>query len=243
MTRVGLVSDIHGNLPALDAVIAALRREKVDRIVSCGDLVGYGPWPREVISRIQGLGVTGVQGNHDAAACGALPADHFTAAARRAIDWIRTRLDRDELGYLAGLPQTRTVEGMSVVHGSLRGPLWEYILDPWTAGESFRLLETQIGLFGHSHIQGGFIDGGGGVEPIDPRRGEVDLLPGVRYLINPGSVGQPRDGDPRAAYAIIDLDEEMIIYRRVPYDISATQREIRRVGLPRELADRLSLGR
>jgi len=241
MTRVGVVSDIHGNLPALEAVIAALRKEKVDRIVSCGDLVGYGPWPREVISRVRELGVTGVQGNHDAAVCGVLPADHFTAAARRAIDWIRDLLGRDELEYLAGLPQTRTVEGMSVVHGSLRGPLWEYILDPWTAGESLRLLETQIGLFGHSHIQGGFADGG--VEPIDPRRGEMDLLPGVRYLINPGSVGQPRDGDPRAAYAIVDLEKKNVIYRRVPYDISATQREIRRVGLPRDLADRLSLGR
>ncbi len=243
MTRIGVISDIHGNLPALDTVLTALRADKVDSIVSCGDLVGYGPWPGEVIARVRALTVPSVQGNHDAAVCGALPTNHFTAAAREAIDWIRARLTPEDVGFLARLPHTMTVAGMTVVHGSLRGPLWEYILDPWTAGESFRLLETDVGLFGHSHIQGGFVASGDKVELIDPRRGEIELLPGLRYLINPGSVGQPRDGDPRAAYAIVDLDQKKVIYRRVSYDITAIQREIRRVGLPRELADRLSVGR
>ncbi len=243
MTRIGIVSDIHGNLPALEAVIALLLKEGVDITVSCGDLVGYGPWPGEVVSKVRDLRIVGVQGNHDAAVCGALPVDHFNAAARSAIGWIRSQLSEDEIGYLAGLPQTRIVEGMEVVHGSPRGPLWEYILDPWTAGESFRLLETDICLFGHSHIQGGFTAGGSGVETIDPRKGWIELLPGDRYLVNPGSVGQPRDGDPRAACAIIDLEKNKVFYHRVPYDISATQREIIRVGLPRELADRLSMGR
>ncbi len=243
MTRIGVISDVHGNLPALDTVLAALHAAGVDQIVSCGDLVGYGPWPREVIARVRALNITSVQGNHDAAAGGVLPTDHFTAAARAAIEWIKARLTPADIAFLAALPLTTVVAGMTVVHGSLRGPLWEYILDSWTAGESFRRLETDVGLFGHSHIQGGFAAAGNKVDTIDPRVGEVDLIPGVRYLINPGSVGQPRDGDPRAAYAIIDLDNRKVIYRRITYDIATTQREINRVGLPRELADRLSVGR
>lgn len=243
MTRIGVISDIHGNLPALDAVLAALQADGVNQIVSCGDIVGYGPWPGEVIARVRAGSIPSVQGNHDAAVCGVLPTDHFTAAARVAIEWINARLMQDDVAFLARLPQTVTIAGMTSVHGSLRGPLWEYILDPWTAGESFRLLTTAIGLFGHSHIQGGFAAAGAQVKPIDPRMGELKLISGVRYLINPGSVGQPRDGDPRAAYAIVDLDKNKVIYRRVAYDIAATQQEINRVGLPRELADRLSVGR
>ncbi|MCD6141828.1 metallophosphoesterase [Candidatus Acetothermia bacterium] len=242
MTRIGIISDIHGNLPALEAVLSALNAEGAETVIFCGDLVGYGPWPGEVIARMQGSSI-GVQGNHDAAACGALPTNHFTPAARAAIDWIRSRLSAADIAYLSSLPLTREVEGMTVVHGSPRGPLWEYILDPWTAAESLSLLSTDINLFGHSHIQGGFVADGEKVEPIDPRAGTIELVPGLRYLINPGSVGQPRDGDPRAAYAILDLKQGTIAYHRISYDISAVQREIIRVGLPRELADRLSVGR
>ncbi len=243
MTRIGVIADVHGNLPALDTVLAALNAVGVDQIVSCGDIVGYGPWPREVIARLRAVNVPSVQGNHDAAAGGVLPTDHFTAAARAAIDWIKARLTPEDGAFLAALPLTTVIAGMTVVHGSMRGPLWEYILDSWTAGESFRRLETDIGLFGHSHIQGGFTAAGSKVDTIDPRTGEIDIIPGMRYLINPGSVGQPRDGDPRAAYAIIDLDVPKVSYRRIAYDITTTQREINRVGLPRELADRLSVGR
>jgi len=243
MTRIGLISDIHGNLPALERVVAALKQEGVDGVISCGDLVGYGPWPREVIELVRRLGWKSVQGNHDAATCGTLPTGHFNYLARRAIEWGQARLSPDDVSFLAGLPQTVTVEGMTVVHGSLRGPLWEYILDSWTAGESFRRLAGKIALFGHSHIQGGFVEESGKVRPIDPRIEELPLRPENRYLINPGSVGQPRDGDPRAAYAIIDLEERKVIYRRISYDISATQREIERVGLPPELGERLSIGR
>lgn len=246
MMRIGLISDVHANLPALEAVLDALSSRGVERILCCGDLVDYGPWPIEVISRLREIDVLSVQGNHDAAAAGVFPTDGFTEDARVTADWTRTILSSNETRFLAGLKQTHTEEDFVMVHGSLRGPLWEYIRDPFVAGESFALLVRPLGFFGHSHIQGGFERVSGQVKVIDPHA-VLDILPGRKYLVNPGSVGQPRDGDPRAAYAVIDLDHdrslERVTFERVSYDIAAVMRAIDRAGLPHWLAQRLEVGR
>ena len=243
MSRIGVVSDIHGNLPALEAVLTALGKEGVRRILCCGDLVGYGPWPGPVLARLREFGVLCIQGNHDAAVCKALPLDHFHHAAQFVVEWTRSVLSLEEMDYLKGLSQSHAEDRLVMVHGSLRGPLWEYILDRWVAGESFALLDRPLGLFGHSHIQGGFIQLKGRIVPIDPTEGEVSLLSGARYLINPGSVGQPRDGDPRAAYALLDLDQRKVLFKRISYDIESVMHQILEAGLPREFAERLVVGR
>ena len=244
MTRIGVISDVHANLPALEAVLGTLSRRGVERIVCCGDLVDYAPWPIEVISRLREKDVLCVQGNHDAAAAGVFPIDGFAEEARVTVDWTRAIISTGEKRFLAGLEMVHTEEDFVVVHGSLRGPLWEYVRDPFVAGESFSLLEKPLGLFGHSHIQGGFMLVSGQVTPIDPHA-RLNISPGAKYLINPGSVGQPRDGDPRAAYAVIDLDNRRgsVTFERVSYDIGAVMRAIDRAGLPHWLAQRLEVGR
>lgn len=244
MTRIGLLSDVHANLPALEAVLAALSKRGVERIVCCGDLVDYAPWPIEVIARLREMNVLCVQGNHDAAAAGVFPTDRFTEEARVTVDWTRANLTPRETSFLAGLEQIHTEQEFVVVHGSLRGPLWEYVRDPFVAGESFPLLTRALGFFGHSHIQGGFMRVSGEVREIDPHA-KLDIIPSGKYMINPGSVGQPRDGDPRAAYAVLDLDHDRgsVSFERVPYDISSVKRAIDRAGLPHWLGERLELGR
>ena len=246
MMRIGLISDVHANLPALEAVLDALSKRDVERIVCCGDLVDYAPWPIEVISRLQTMDVLCVQGNHDAAAAGIFPINGFAEEARATVDWTRAILSSNETRFLAGLEQTHTEEDFVMVHGSLRGPLWEYVRDPFVAGESFALLARPLGFFGHSHIQGGFMRVSGQVKGIDPHK-ELHILPGCKYLINPGSVGQPRDGDPRAAYAVIDVDHDRnlgsVTFERVSYDIAAVMRAIDRTGLPHWFAQRLEVGR
>jgi len=246
MTRIGLISDVHANLPALEAVLDGLAKRGVERIVCCGDLVDYAPWPIEVIARLREMDVVSVQGNHDAAAAGVFPIDGFAEEARATVDWTRAILSSNEMRFLAGLEQTHTEEDFVMVHGSLRGPLWEYVRDPFVAGECFALLARPLGFFGHSHIQGGFMRVSGQVKGIDPQK-ELHILPGGKYLVNPGSVGQPRDGDPRAAYAVIDLDHDRnlgrVTFERVSYDIAAVMRAIDRTGLPHWLAQRLEVGR
>ena len=244
MTRIGLVSDVHANLPALEAVLGALFKWGVERIVCCGDLVDYAPWPIEVIARLREKEVLCVQGNHDAAAAGVFPIDGFAEEARATVDWTRAILSRNETEFLAGLEQIHTEEEFVVVHGSLRGPLWEYVRDSFVAGESFPLLERSVGFFGHSHIQGGFMSVSGKVRAVDPHS-KLEILPDAKYLINPGSVGQPRDGDPRAAYAVVDLDHGCgsVSFERVSYDIGSVVRAIDRAGLPHWLGERLEVGR
>jgi len=242
MTSIGVISDVHANITALEAVLADLHAEGVECIVCCGDVVGYGPWPREVIARLRDVDALCVQGNHDAASIGAFPSDHFNADARAAIDWTRAALDQEDLQFLADLEQMYIGDDFVLVHGSLRGPLWEYMRDAFVARESFPLLARSIGLFGHSHIQGGFVRFGEHVDAITPGR-PIAIVPGRQYLINPGSVGQPRDGDPRAAYAIVDLDCDSVLFKRVAYDIKPVMQRIELVGLPRRFGERLEAGR
>ncbi|MCD6494454.1 metallophosphoesterase family protein [Candidatus Bipolaricaulota bacterium] len=244
MMRIGLISDVHANLPALEAVLLALSKRGVERVICCGDLVDYAPWPTEVIARLREMDVLSVQGNHDAAVAGVFPIDGFAEEARVTVDWTRAVLSPVETAYLAELEQIHREEGFVIVHGSLRGPLWEYVRDAFVATESFSSLTRQLCFFGHSHIQGGYMSLAGNVKSIDSHV-RLSILPGAKYLINPGSVGQPRDGDPRAAYAVVDLDNGhgSVSFERVSYDIGSVIRAIDRAGLPHWLGERLAIGR
>ncbi len=244
MTRIGIISDIHANIPALEAVLGELCRLGIERIVCCGDLVDYAPWPAEVIKRVREMEIVSVQGNHDAAIAGLFPADAFTTEALATSTWTRTVLSSGDIDFLAGLEKIYTEDQFVIFHGSLRGPLWEYIRDLFVAKENFRLLSRPIGLFGHSHIQGGYTSFSGRVERIDPRE-ILDIDPAGKYMINPGSVGQPRDGDPRAAYAIMSLDHGRgrITFKRVSYDTGLVMQAIDQAGFPHSLAERLAIGR
>ena len=243
MTRIGLISDVHANLPALEAVLSALSKRGVERIVCCGDLVDYAPWPNEVISRLQEMNVMSVLGNHDAAAVDSFPLAFFTEEARVTVDWTRAALSPVSRDYLTSLEEVHTEGDFLVVHGSIRGPLWEYVRDTFVAAETFSLLDEQICFFGHSHIQGGYMNISGEVKTID-RHTKLSITPGVKYLINPGSVGQPRDSDPRASYAVVDLEDGhgSVSFERVEYDVAAVMRAIDRAGLPHWLAERLEIG-
>ncbi len=244
MTRIGIISDVHANLPALEAVLGELTNLDLHRIVCCGDLVDYAPWPTEVIKRIQDMGILSVMGNHDAAVAGLFPADAFTADALATSNWTKGTLSLADVEFLTGLEQVHTEEEFVIFHGSLRGPLWEYMHDLYVAEENFRLLTRPVGLFGHSHIQGGYASLSGMVRRIDPRR-TLKIVPGGKYMINPGSVGQPRDGDPRAAYALLELERGRgsVTFKRVSYDVGLVMRSIDRAGFPHSLAERLAIGR
>ncbi len=240
MARLALLADVHANLPALEAVLASVEGE-VGGFLCAGDQVGLGPWPDEVLDRLDERGVVCVLGNHDAECVSGrtIAGD----APGEVLAWTREILSPERLAALAALPERRIDPDWTLVHGSLRGHLWEFLLDSATARSSFELLVGRLGVFGHTHRQGGFVLQSTGVVTIDVREGGIDLVPGARYLINPGSVGAPRDGDPRAACAIVDLELGRLWFRRVPYPIKTAVRELQRLGLPACLGERLQAGR
>lgn len=245
--RIGILGDIHSNLEALGAVIEALRRESIDHWVQVGDIVGYGPDPRPCLEIVRSLGCTVCMGNHDAAVVDVLDTDFFNAYARAAIDWTRRQLVAADIEYLRSLPFVVEHRHYTLVHGTLHMPhLFGYVLSPVEAQDSLRQQRTPVGFVGHSHVPAVY------VERPDSQDGELDVHydavietrveRATKVLVNVGSVGQPRDEDPRAAYAIYDTDTGQLSIRRVPYDVATTQAKIRRAGLPDVLAERLSLG-
>lgn len=238
--RFAVFSDIHANLPALEAAVRAAG--SVDGIWHLGDVVGYGPTPDLVVTRLQQLGAAGVQGNHDAAAVGGAEIDWFNPDARRAMEWTRRSLSAASTSWLQALPATMTVGECSLVHGSFRDPTWEYITSLPVARANLTTLETRIGLHGHTHLPMAWIEEDGSVEAVSPGDGSVLELRGRRALVNPGSIGQPRDGDPRASYMILDTDLDTLAWHRVDYDIQGVQEAMRTVGLPPNLVARLSAG-
>jgi predicted phosphodiesterase len=239
--RIAVLSDIHANLPALDAVLADAGA--VDGIWHLGDVVGYGPDPDAVVSRLREAGAIGVRGNHDAAAAGGSEIDWFNPDARRAMEWTRSAITASTVAWLRELPERRTVEGCELVHGSFREPLWEYVTSAAVARDSLGLLHERIGLHGHTHMPVAWREADDDrVERVVPRDGASLSLDGARALVNPGSVGQPRDGDPRASYLILDPGRAELSWHRIAYDIDAVQAAMRRVGLPDFLVTRLSIG-
>ncbi len=238
--RIAVLSDIHANLPALDAVLADAG--DVDGIWHLGDVVGYGPDPNGVVARLRDLGAIGVRGNHDAAACGGPEIDWFNPDARRAMEWTRTAIRPPALEWLAAQPERRTLEGCELVHGSPREPLWEYILSSSLARDNLAFLDQPTGLHGHTHIPVAFVEDDGRVDRIPAADGSQLKLRGRRALVNPGSVGQPRDGDPSASYLILDPGAGAMTWHRVDYDVGAVQAAMRDLGLPGFLISRLSVG-
>lgn len=243
--RIAALSDIHANLAALDAVAEDL--PDVDEIWVLGDTVGYGPQPSEVIATLQRMGARSVMGNHDGAAIGIVQARYFNPDARAAIEWTAEALDDNARAYIASLPEVRVDGDVTAVHGSPRDPIWEYITGPDVAEANVGAYETRLCLFGHTHQPVVFRDVDGEIETTHGRPWFATTIePNIRALVNPGSVGQPRDGVPDAAYAIVELEDGggvAVEFRRVAYDIDRTQRLMREVGLPPRLVERLSHGR
>jgi diadenosine tetraphosphatase ApaH/serine/threonine PP2A family protein phosphatase len=240
--RVAVLSDIHSNLRALEAVLASIG--SVDAIWQLGDVVGYGPDPEAVVWRLRESGAIGIKGNHDAAAVGDLSVEDFNADARAAIEWTRARLNEEARAYLAALPEMLVPDGFdfTLAHGSPRDPIWEYLTDTRAARENLSAFATTYCLVGHTHV------------PLILRQRRIHMeglavnaegrlrLDERRAILNPGSVGQPRDGDPGASYMLVDTAAGFATWQRVRYDIEATQAAMLEAGLPPRLARRLSFG-
>ena len=241
--RVLVISDIHANLVALETVLA--HAEAYDAVWCLGDLVGYGPNPNECVERVRALpGLICLVGNHDKAVLGEIDLNVFNLDARLAITWTQRVISARTQAYLRALPEMDQFEDFTLVHGSPRQPVWEYILDRFIAKENFPLITTRWCLVGHTHTPVIYKeispDGDCDEEAPDYRR--LRALNGERLILNPGSVGQPRDNNPQAAYAILDTDQAMWEYRRVLYNVAETQNRMRTVRLPERLASRLAYG-
>lgn len=239
--RYAILSDIHGNLEALESVMAALKTERIDAYLCAGDIVGYGADPAECLKRLRRLPIIAVAGNHDWAVAGRFDPAYFNREAREAVAWTRRHLDGDDLAYLNQLELVYQNEDLVMAHGTLYEPeSFHYLSSMDYVRRSFALMEKMVCFIGHTH------------EPLTARQhGEtielsravqIALNQGDRYMINVGSVGQPRDGNPEAAYGVYDTRECRVEIRRVPYDIASAQQKILRSGLPALLAQRLTLG-
>jgi predicted phosphodiesterase len=246
--RFLVLSDIHANMSGLDAALKA-SEGRWDRVVCLGDVVGYGPDPNEVVDKIRELKAVTIRGNHDKAGSGLEDASDFNPVARSAAIWTKEQLRPDNLEYLLNLPMgPLEVEGMSIVHGALRDED-EYVFTQAQALDGLLEAPTPLTFCGHTHLQGGFVLRTDTVEPLrlkvpmDAKFAEIPIEPGKIYLMNPGSIGQPRDGDPRAGFAIADLDAKKVEFWRVPYDIPAVQERMFKAGLPEPLIMRIAFGR
>jgi diadenosine tetraphosphatase ApaH/serine/threonine PP2A family protein phosphatase len=236
--RIGVVSDIHANLVALEAVLAEMG--PVDALWVCGDTVGYGPDPSDVLALLVERKATLVAGNHDRAVATGEDLDLFNPPAAVAAKMHQGWLSAAERDLLAALPRTLETNDVTLCHGSLRDPLWEYVTNPKSAAASLGLAKTSHCCAGHTHVPSLFRTG---KEQQPGRVGYGTPYPlAPRAFLNPGSVGQPRDGDPRAAYAVIDLAAGTVTFHRSTYRIDETQRRIRERGLPAIFADRLGFG-
>ena len=240
--RCLVLSDIHSNLAAFEAVLA--EAGSVDQVWCAGDVIGYGPQPNECVEHLKSLPHICVAGNHDWASVGRLDISAFNPDAIRACLWTREQLTPDNRAYIEGLPE-RLVQGhFTVVHGSPRYPIWEYITDAEMAQENLSHFGTEYCFFGHTH-RPAFYDcpdpHGACREKRLPSTTPTSLGP-ERCLVNPGGVGQPRDNDPRASYMILDTDNGTVELHRVRYDIQRTQKLMLSLGLPPRLAARLSIG-
>jgi predicted phosphodiesterase len=238
--RIMVFSDIHSNLTALEAVLASAGN--VDAYWCLGDLVGYGPDPNECIALVRDLpNLVCVRGNHDAATLGEVDQNTFNHEASQAITWTKRILNAESQEFLLGLPERMVMDDITLVHGSPRNPVWDYIMDFMTAERMFQFFDTRICMVGHTHV------------PAIWKENESDSPKGLvldyqktkiltKTILNPGSVGQPRDHDPRASFAIFDPQESVWELRRVPYKIPEVQARIKKSGLPWRHALRLSEG-
>jgi diadenosine tetraphosphatase ApaH/serine/threonine PP2A family protein phosphatase len=238
--RVAVLSDIHSNLNALDAVLSII--PSVDEVWQLGDVVGYGPDPDGVVARLREVGAIGVRGNHDAAALGGPEIDSFNVDARLAMEWTRSVIGADTLTWLRALPERLQREDFTLVHGSPRDPLWEYVTSTPVARAGLAAMSTRSGLHGHTHIPIAYIEDDGRLETMSPGAGSRITFEGRRVMLNPGSVGQPRDGIPTASWLLLDTEAGAATWERTAYDISAVQAAMVTRGLPERLVARLTHG-
>jgi predicted phosphodiesterase len=238
--RIAVLSDIHGNLPALEAVLAAIR--PFDAIWQLGDIVGYGPQPNEVVALLASHNAGGVRGNHDAAALGELDTDAFNDDARAALEWTAAQLDDTTRTWLGELPSRKVDEPFTLVHGSPRDPTWEYVFTAAIARSNMSSFDTRHCLVGHTHIPAVYRERDGRMQALEPEPGVPLALGPERAIINPGSVGQPRDGDPRASAMLFDTDERTLEWHRVEYPIEHVQQLMTQHDLPPRLVRRLQYG-
>lgn len=246
--RILVLSDLHANATAFAAALDAAAG-RWDVSVCLGDVVGYGPDPHEVVALVRELGGQTIRGNHDKAATGLMDTSDFNPMAKAAVDWTRSQLTADDLTWLSALPQgPLPSDGIVLVHGAFQDED-EYVFTPAQALDGLLDSTAEVTFFGHTHHQGGFSyhDSSLEVLQIRPRQSETFAALRIekprRYLLNPGSIGQPRDGDPRAGFAIADLEHQTVEFWRVPYDIPAVQERMRAAHLPDPLIQRLVVGR
>ena len=250
--RYAVLSDLHGNLEALTAVMEFLATQRIDEYLCLGDVMGYGADPTTCWSRLHACNATVVAGNHEYGCIGRLSLGWFNEAARAALVWTRDRLSVTDLDALRRLPLTTVVQPLTLVHGTLKHPeRFEYLMDIAQAVDTLTACRTLICLVGHTHVPCviEFDRMHRRLLRVLTRPSELedviydDDVQGRRYLLNPGSVGQPRDGDPRASIAVVDTERRAASFHRVAYDVATAQRKIRDAGLPGFLADRLAVGR
>jgi diadenosine tetraphosphatase ApaH/serine/threonine PP2A family protein phosphatase len=241
--RIAVISDIHGNWHAIDAVLADVAQESVDEVWCLGDIVGYGPQPNRCVEAARERSSVCLIGNHDLAALGRVGVEDFSPDAATSARWTADELEDTAREFLETLEPKGERQGVELFHASPRDPVWEYILSEPAVRDALDLTTSELVLVGHTHIPIALLLSNGGTLAGGLARGgsELELTEG-RWLLNPGSVGQPRDGDPRAAYLLIDFERRQLHFRRVPYDIESTQAEIREHGLPDALASRLACG-
>jgi predicted phosphodiesterase len=246
--RYLIISDTHANLTALETVLAAAKG-KWDKAVCLGDLVGYGPDPNEVVERVRALEAETIRGNHDKAIAGIEAVDDFNPIARAAVLWTRQQLRPENREYLRELPKgPKSIDDFTIVHGSIYDED-EYVYAPELALDPLKASPTSVTFFGHTHLQGGFTLRGQELQALhaapapDRESVQVKIESGTNYLLNPGSTGQPRDGDARAGFAIADLNHQSVEFWRVPYNIGDVQQRMSQAGLPEPLILRLAFGR
>ena len=240
--RIAVIADIHSNLEALEAVLDALSRARIDRYVCVGDVVGYGADPKACIDRVRDLCEVVVAGNHDWAVANRLSMEFFNAYARHAIHWTRDQIQPDDTRWLHDLPLQADVDGLfALVHATLHNPAaFDYLLTSYDAHLSMAVLERPLCFVGHSHIPITFTERDGlGFTFADT----IDLTKVKKAIVNPGSVGQPRDENRDAGYAVYDTVKRKVTLHRVPYDVAGAADKITKAGLPQVLADRLHVGK
>ena len=239
--RYAILADIHGNLEALETVLADAKKMGCTHYACLGDVVGYNANPKECLDIIREMGMPCVKGNHDEYCSVDMELEGFNPNAAEAVTWTRQQLSNEDMKWLRDLRYIRLVASFSIVHATLDGPQrWGYVFDKLAAAASLTYQNTSVCFHGHTHVPVAFVRDNsvrGGVYT------KFRIEPGKKFFINVGSVGQPRDGNPRSAYVVYDLEENSVELRRLDYDIATTQLKIRAAGLPERLADRLALGK
>jgi predicted phosphodiesterase len=243
MMKVAVISDIHGNRQAFEAVLEAIADSEAAELWCLGDLVGYGADPDACVELARRHAAVCLVGNHDLAVLGQVPMHEFSRGASLAAQWTQEVIDPENLAFLASLKPTAKEDAVGLYHASPRDPVWEYVLSALLAELCLDRQPERVCLIGHSHVALAFVRHEGELATGEPRRaGTVLDIASGEWLLNPGSVGQPRDGDPRAAWLLLDLDNWSARYERTPYDIAGAGAAIRKARLPNSLAERLEYG-